>query len=249
MEFPDHFSVAAEGYAAARPSYPAELIDVLAELAPRTELAWDAGCGSGQLSVPLAGRFERVVATDASAAQLARADPHPRVEYRQAYSEASGLAPGSVDLAVAGQAAHWFDLRGYYAEVRRVAVPGAVIALVTYGGTRIGPEIDRLVERFRRETLAPRWPPQRIHVEAGYASLPFPFDEIDVPPVEIRVTWDADDFLAYVRTWSALRATEREEGLEEAAVLVAELGSELSPIWREPRVVIWPLTVRAGRIG
>src|SRR5204862_514321 len=69
--FEDHFSEIAAPYAAHRPSYPAALDDFLARLAPETRLAWDAGCGSGQLSVLLAGPFDRVGATDASAAALA----------------------------------------------------------------------------------------------------------------------------------------------------------------------------------
>ena len=38
----------------------------------------------------LAECFERVIATDASAAQLEHATPHPKVEYRQAPAEARG---------------------------------------------------------------------------------------------------------------------------------------------------------------
>src|SRR5205807_118012 len=84
-----------------RPSYPAALVDFLARLAPETRLAWDAGCGSGQLSVLLAGPFDRVVATDASAEQIARAAPHPKVEYRCAPAGVSGLPARVVDLATA----------------------------------------------------------------------------------------------------------------------------------------------------
>src|SRR5207249_7256547 len=123
--FQDHFSDKAAGYAAYRPVYPPALVDALAALAPGRGLAWDAGCGSGQLSLLLAQRFDRVIATDASADQIAHATAHPKVEYRCAPAEASGLADGIADLAVAAQAAHWFDLPDYYAEVRRVAPPRA----------------------------------------------------------------------------------------------------------------------------
>ena len=50
--FKDHFSDRASGYASHRPVYPPELVDYLAahcgDVHPLT--AWDAGCGSGQLS-------------------------------------------------------------------------------------------------------------------------------------------------------------------------------------------------------
>src|SRR5439155_25705660 len=89
--FKDHFSEVAAAYAAHRPSYPAALVDFLARLAPARRLAWDSGCGSGQLSVLLAGPFERVVATDASRQPIAQAAPHPKEEYRLSNAEANRL--------------------------------------------------------------------------------------------------------------------------------------------------------------
>src|SRR5262245_41642298 len=118
--FKDHFSAASAEYARARPGYPDALVDFLAKVAPRRDVVWDAGAGSGQLSLPLARKFARVIATDASAEQLERAPAHPKIEYRCARAEVSGLPDASVDLAATAQAAHWFDLPRYYEEVRRV---------------------------------------------------------------------------------------------------------------------------------
>ena len=92
--FADHFSAIASDYAAARPTYPPALFDWLASLVPRTGAAWDCAAGSGQATLELARRFDRVLATDASAAQLAQAPAHPRVTYRAAPAEVSGLAEG-----------------------------------------------------------------------------------------------------------------------------------------------------------
>lgn len=215
MHFKDHFSERAAGYAAHRPTYPAALVDFLAEVAPRRGLAWDAGCGSGQLSVLLAERFRRVVATDASAEQIAKATPHPNVDYRYAPAEASGLPDAVVDLAVAAQAAHWFDLPAYSAEVRRVTRPGSVVALVTYGLMTVDDEVDPVVRRFYSEVLGPYWPPERRHVEDGYRSLPFPFDEMETPKLEIRVDWAFADLVGYVgrgrpcARWKRQRDTRR----------------------------------------
>ncbi len=190
--FPDHFSDRAEGYAAHRPGYPAALLELLAGAAPRRGLVWEAGCGSGQLSVPLAERFRRVIGTDASPEQLARAARHPRVAYRCELAERSSLPAGSVDLAVTAQAAHWFDLGSYYGEVRRVAAPGAALALVTYGLFRVDsavdPAVDAAVDRWRwRATGLPSagtWRP---------LTGPFPFEEIETPDLEARARWRAAD--------------------------------------------------------
>src|SRR5436309_12421226 len=126
--FADHFSGVAGAYAEHRPRYPDRLFAWLAEQVPERRLAWDCATGSGQAAVGLAEHFDRVIATDASEAQIAAAAPHPRVEYRVAPAESSGLAPESADLVTVGQALHWFDRPLFYAEARRVLRPGGVVA-------------------------------------------------------------------------------------------------------------------------
>ena len=245
--FKDHFSDVAAAYAAHRPSYPPGLGDFLARLAPARRLAWDAGCGSGQLSVLLAGEFERVVATDASPEQIAQAARHPNVEYRCGRAEASGLPERVADVATAAQAAHWFDLPAYYAEVRRVVRPGGVVALISYGVVTAGPDLDAVIQPFYREVLARYWPPERRHVDAGYRSLPFPFDELDAPPFEIRHDWRLEDLVGYVGTWSAVWALEQAAGPGPFATFRRELEAR----WGTPpavRAVRWPLALRVGRV-
>jgi len=245
--FKDHFSAVAAGYAAHRPSYPPTLIDLLAELGPRPHLAWDAGCGSGQLSVLLADRFARVIATDASPKQIAHAAPHPHVAYVVARAEAGALAGGTVDVAVAAQAAHWFDLPAYYAEVRRVGRSGGVVALVSYGLVRIDHVVDPVIDRFYSQVLGSFWPPERRHVDDGYRSLPFPFAEIGVPGIEMRASWTRSDLLGYVETWSAVWALQRAVG---RAPLEA-FRRELTHAWGADaavRPVRWTLSLRVGRL-
>src|SRR5215813_11380299 len=50
MTFSDHFSAFAARYAEFRPRYPAALTAQLAELSAEHDVAWDVGCGNGQLS-------------------------------------------------------------------------------------------------------------------------------------------------------------------------------------------------------
>lgn len=245
--FKDHFSARAAAYATFRPTYPAELVDFLADLAPARDLAWDCGCGSGRLSVGLARRFASGVATDASAHQLAQAAGHPRVEYRKTAAERSGLPDGCVDLAVAAQAVHWFDLPAYYAEVRRVAKAGGFLALVTYAAMSVGPELDPVLRGFHARRLARYWPPERRWVEEGYRSLPFPFAELAAPRFEMRRTWTLEQLLGYVATWSAVRALEEQEGHGDFEAVHRRLAAR----WGEPSVpreVRWPLWLRVGRV-
>jgi SAM-dependent methyltransferase len=247
VSFKDHFSGAATGYAAHRPSYPRAVAEALAALSPGRTLAWDAGCGSGQLSTVLGEVFEQVVATDASGAQIAEAVPHRRVRYAVSSAEASGLPEASVDCAVAAQAAHWFDLEAYYREVRRVARPGALLVLITYAVMEVDPDVDPILERFYWKTLDGLWPPERILVEEGYRSLHFPFERVDAPLLALEQRWSADQVLGYVGTWSAVQALRKAgRGAE-----LERFGEEFRAAWGNPsasRLIRWPLSLRLGRV-
>jgi SAM-dependent methyltransferase len=247
MSFKDHFSSHAAGYAAYRPTYPPALIDFLAQNSPAMALAIDCGCGTGQLSVPLAARFERVVATDASEAQIQSATQHPHVEYRVAPAESTGERDRSADLLTVAQAAHWLDLDRFYEEARRVIRPGGVLALISYGVLDVEADIAPVVQHFYRNVIGPYWPPERRHVDAGYRDLPFPFSEIPYPPLAIEVSWPLAEFVGYVDTWSAVRAAEKAVGRAP----IEDFRQTLSATWGDPsrpRTIRWPLSLRVARL-
>jgi SAM-dependent methyltransferase len=244
--FKDHFSRQAPDYARYRPNYPAGLFAWLAGIAPAKGTAWDCGTGSGQAAVGLAAHFGHVIATDPSAKQLAHAQPHPKVEYRQAPAEASGLAEASIDLLTVAQAIHWFDLERFHAEARRVLKPGGVIAAWTYTLLDVEAGIDELLSDFYRNVVGPYWPPERRMVDDRYRSLPFPFDPLDAPAFEIRTEWSRDDLLGYLGTWSATQACLKAKGIDP----LAEFSHRLALLWPDPaqqKVLRWPLHIRVGR--
>jgi SAM-dependent methyltransferase len=243
--FKDHFSERAEGYAIYRPRYPATLAAWLASAAPARKLAWDVGCGSGQLSTLLGEQFEKVIATDASSAQVERAVAHPHVEYRVEPAESSSLTSGSADLVTVAQAAHWMKLDAFYREARRVAREEALIALIAYERTRIDPSIDPIIETFYSGDLDRWWPPERKHIETGYRTLDFPFQPVAAPSFEMKATWTADQLVGYIRTWSAVRAMEAANGPEATNRFEDSVRRAWGPGARD---VIWPMVVLAGRV-
>lgn len=245
MSFKDHFSERAGVYARARPTYPERLFAELAARAPGRALAWDSGTGNGQAAVGLAQHFDRVIATDPSQAQLAEAAPHPKIIFRLGREAESGLPDRSADLVAAAQAAHWFDLPAFYAEARRVLRPNGLIAMWSYGLCRIEPAIDAVLDPFYYDVVGPYWPPERKHVDAAYATLPFPFDHEEFPGLSIVRDWTLDAFVDYVRSWSAVNRY----CSAKAGDPVPGLTSALRPLWPGSRTVTWPIAVRLGRVA
>lgn len=246
LTFRDLFSEHASEYARFRPTYPYSLFERLASECRSRHLAWDCATGNGQAAVPLANHFEQVIATDASADQIAHATAHRRVSYHVAAAESSGLESGSVDFICCAQAAHWLDLDRFYAEVRRVAAPGAVIALITYSLPQVAQDIDDFVRAFANRIVGPFWPPERQHIDSAYATLEFPFEEVTVEPATMEATWTAEELLAYVGTWSATRSYIRLMRNDPRGLIRPDLLARWGPGRRKVR---WPLTVRAGRVN
>lgn len=248
MEFKDHFSGHAALYRDARPLPPADWFDWLAQQAPDRALAWDAGCGNGQASLGLAAHFGRVVATDPSATQIAQAAAQPQIDYRVEPAERSTLAAGSASLVGVSQALHWFDLDAFHAEVRRVAKPGALLAISAYGNCSVSHEVDAVERRLYADTLGPDWPPERTLVDTGYRDLPFPFTRVESPSFMMRADWNLAQFLAYLRSWSATQRYQKRTGSDAVQAATPELAAA----WGDPeqvRAVRWPFVTLVGRVG
>jgi SAM-dependent methyltransferase len=168
------------------------------------------------------------------------------VDYRVAPAEASGLAAASVDLVTVAQALHWFRLDDFYAELRRVLVPGGALCVWSYDDPVLDePVLDAALRRFNHEVMGPWWPTDRAAVGEGYRTLPFPFAEVPPPPLVLERWWTVDELVAYVRTWSAVSRAVAAQGGDP----VGPLEEELHALVGDPETrhhVRWPLIVRAG---
>jgi SAM-dependent methyltransferase len=238
------FSALAARYASFRPHYPAALSGALAERCTRHDVAVDLGCGSGQLTTDLAPHFARVVGVDPSQPLLDAAPTLANVEYRCAAAEATGLPAASADLVVAAQAAHWFDWPRFVAEVARIARPGALVALVSYGVQRLEGDAMLAIDRYRA-AIAAYWPAGREHVENGYRDLVLPWPAVEAPAIEMVESWTRAELVGYVSSWSATHRLVKRVGSAAFDAFVAEL----TATWPddERRSVRWPLAIKLAR--
>lgn len=240
------FDEGGQTYAQYRPDYPSELSAFLHSVAPDGRLALDVGCGTGQLTQQLADHFAAVVGIDPSADQIANATPHERVRYECAPAEQLPLPEASVSLITAAQAAHWFQLAAFYQEVRRVAIRGGILALISYGVLELESDLADRFLRFYSKEVGPYWPPERTLVDEGYRTIDFPFVEIAAPPLQIRRQWTLKELLGYISTWSAVRRA-REAGRED---ILHAFADEFAEAWGDAglrRPVAWPIKMRVGK--
>jgi SAM-dependent methyltransferase len=162
-------------------------------------------------------------------------------------AEATDYAALSFDAICVAQALHWFDFAAFFAEVQRVAKPGAIFCAWGYDQLQVSPAFDAALEAQVLQPLRPFWAPQNSILWRGYADVPMPFAPIAMPAFRIEVHWNLHQLMAYVRTWSAARACEAAHGPE----LLAQAAQQLVPLWGDAdavRPVVMPLHTLAGRV-
>jgi len=130
------FSTKAEVYAKARPRYPATVVTFLEKqgvLHPGNIIV-DLGCGTGLSVVPFLDAGYSVIGVEPNDPMRAEGDTflasYPRFRSVKGTSEATTLADQSVDVAIAAQAFHWFDLDKTKKEMQRILrSPGWFVAM------------------------------------------------------------------------------------------------------------------------
>jgi SAM-dependent methyltransferase len=151
-----------------RHGYPAAVLDAVTGIFGLTadDLVVDVGCGTGQLTLPMAARVRAVIGVDPERDMLQRA--------RQAARDAGVanavwmlgadadlpavralLAGRSVGAVTVGQALHWMDHQALFSDAMPLLRPGGGIAVVTNGTPLWLHDTDwsRAVRRFLGQWL------------------------------------------------------------------------------------------------
>jgi SAM-dependent methyltransferase len=161
-----------EAYARYRPGYPPPAIELLRErcgLVPGAVVA-DLGSGTGILTELLLKEGAEVFAVEPNdrmrAAAEAQLADYPRFRSVRGSAESTTLAAASVNLLVAGQAFHWFDVARTRHEALRVLRPGSWAALLW---NERPPEATPFLADY--EALLERYAPEYTRISARRADL------------------------------------------------------------------------------
>ncbi|MGH8266710.1 MAG: class I SAM-dependent methyltransferase [Steroidobacteraceae bacterium] len=126
MQPTERFTTLVDNYLRYRPGYPAaalELLEARCGLSAQARVA-DLGSGTGILTELLLKCGAEVFGVEPNDGMRAAAETslcaYPRFRSVNGSAESTTLAPDSVDLLIAGQAFHWFDVKRSHLEALRV---------------------------------------------------------------------------------------------------------------------------------
>jgi SAM-dependent methyltransferase len=244
----DNFSKHAQEYARYRPAYPPELFSFINEHVHNRKTAWDCATGNGQTARALANHFEQVYATDISQKQIDQATAAPNIHYSVQPAENTSFAGDMFDLVTISQALHWIRTEEFYKEVVRVSRPGGWIAAWMYSLPQISPKIDELISvKLYKEILGEWWDAERRYVDENYATIPFPFREINCPVFYIRYEWTIGELEGYLNTWSALQKFVSVSGHNPVNGVIHDISAEWGQ--EQNKTVLFPVHMRMGKTG
>lgn len=245
MEPKDLFSNNASDYAQFRPDYPDELFEFVYQSVSDFDFAWDCATGNGQAAKVLARRFKKVWATDISEKQMSNAFQSANVFYSVASAEKSLMEESAINLITVAQAAHWFKLDAFYAEVHRVAKTNGVLAIWGYGLLSINKKFDEELSRFYKKNIGHYWNVERKFIDDSYKTLPFPFKEISTPEFRMTKQWTISELSGYLSTWSAVQKFIKAQGFNP----VDEFMLKHKHLLPETDIAVtFPLFLRMGKV-
>ena len=239
----DNFSSQAELYANFRPHYPEDLYQFIFNQTSSFNTAWDCGTGNGQVAKVLSEVFNKVYATDISKEQLKQAYPKENIAYSIGSAEASGLT-SQVDLITVAQAIHWFDIKKFVSEAKRVSRNGALLCYWGYGLIQVDEEIDLIINDFYKNTINSYWDPERKLIDEHYRSIKLPLKNEQAGYFQYRKCWSLEHFIGYLTSWSSVQRFININKYNPVEALQGKLES----LWKDEYEVTFPIFLKSGNL-
>lgn len=162
-------------YEAARPSYPPDAVEWIADAAgigPGARIV-DLAAGTGKLTRLLLPFGADLVAVEpVPGMRAAFRDVVPGVPVLAATAEALPFSTASLDAVTVAQAFHWFDADAAATELGRVIRPGGVLALVWNARDRSRDWVNRVWAIMDRVEKRAPWRDHENWRESAQRSMP-----------------------------------------------------------------------------
>ena len=239
------FDTVADLYDAIRPGYPVEMYDDIRALSgiPTGGDILEIGCGTGQATLPLAGRGYRITCVELGAelAALARRNlaAYPAVVVRVGAFETEPLPDAAYDLVISATAFHWVAPESY-PKLARVLRPRGAIAL--FWNKHIVSDVDGGFFD-RAQAVYREHAPELLHEQAMPTAATLPDESAALAATGLfgaftvqRYPWvaryDAESYLNQLNTYSnhlALPADRRQKLYDGIRALIGgEYGGEIA---------------------
>ncbi|MFX0074762.1 MAG: class I SAM-dependent methyltransferase [Candidatus Hermodarchaeota archaeon] len=148
------FSSRVENYIKYRPSYPLEILEFMKKkgmLVENTIIA-DIGSGTGILTKMFLDNGNHIYGVEPNK-DMREAAENLLQDYKnfssvEGSAEATGLEESSIDLIIAGQAFHWFDVEKAKKEFKRILKPNGHVVLIWNNRGKAGTEFNVNYENF-----------------------------------------------------------------------------------------------------
>ena len=148
------FSSRVENYIKYRPNYPLKIIEFLKEkkfLADDTVIA-DIGSGTGILTRIFLDNGNQVYGVEPNKDMREAAEKflqgYTKFTSLEGSAESTGLEENCIDLIVAGQAFHWFDVEEAKREFKRILKQSGNVALIWNNRGKAGTNFNSSYENF-----------------------------------------------------------------------------------------------------
>ena len=148
------FSSRVENYITYRPSYPLKIIDFLKEknVLTRDTVIADIGSGTGILTKMFLKNENQVYGIEPNKDMRTAAErilqKYTNFSSIDGSAEFTGLEDDSIDLIIAGQAFHWFDVEEAKREFKRILKPNGNVALIWNNRGKVGSDFNNEYEAF-----------------------------------------------------------------------------------------------------
>lgn len=213
MSSSNRFIGTASSYAAFRPPYPTELLDLLVAASTGHHRLVDLGCGTGELARPLARTFSEVVAVDMEPDMIgvgmrrAGDEGIANITWSVGMAETADL-PASTDLITVGSAFHWMDRPLVLSRARRILARGGAFVVTGGNSPWTGREPwQQVIVSVLRDIVGPtrragdgvfRGPPEPHEVVMAANG----FSDVVQHDFQTPHEWSLDGILGYLRSTS-----------------------------------------------